>query len=78
MVLGRPGGWLEREARDLGLGWYNGSDGSWLGGLAAMVAQGHVGDWATPYGRWLLGEGFAGYAAQLLLDAHGGEPVTIG
>lgn len=67
-VLGRAGGWLEREARDLGLGWHSGSEGRWLEGLAAMMAQGHGGDWGTPYGRCLLGEGFAGHVVQLLLE----------
>ncbi len=77
-VLGRPGGWLEREARDLGLGWHSGRDGGWLEGLAAVVAQGNGGDWVSPYGRGLLGEGFADHVAKRLLEARDGQPGIIG
>ncbi|MCP9797728.1 hypothetical protein [Cyanobium sp. Lug-B] len=35
-------------------------------------------DWATPYGRRLLGEGFAGFVAQRLLANSGGKLGTIG
>ncbi len=69
-VLGRAGGWLQREARDLGLGWHGGSDGGWLGALTAMVAMSHHENWATPYGRGLLGEGFAGHLVKILLGAN--------
>ncbi|MCP9931920.1 hypothetical protein KBY82_14140 [Cyanobium sp. AMD-g] len=63
-VLGRAGGWMEREARDLGLGWRSANDGGWLEGLAASLDQApgqKPGEptWVTPYGRQILTRAFA-------------------
>ncbi len=69
-VLGRAGGWLEREARDLGLGWHSGSDGGWLEGLAAMVRQSPYAARVTDYGQRMLGESFAAHVAQVLVGAE--------
>lgn len=69
-VLGRAGGWLEREARDLGMVWRSGSDGSWLEGLAAVVGQTPGEARASPYGQRVLGESFAAHVAQVLVGAE--------
>mgnify|MGYP001810486415 CR=1 FL=1 len=71
-VVGRAGGWLEREARDLGLGWRTGGDGRWLEHLAAAVAPGAEGEGGrfTAYGRRVLGESFAAHVARLITGAE--------
>ncbi len=81
-VVGRAGGWLEREARDLGLGWRSGRDGQWLKDLAAAVAESRAGDDCanegfTPYGQRMLGEGFASHVAGLLRDLRAPQGQTI-
>lgn len=68
-VVGRAGGWLEREAGDLGLGWRSGVDGSWLECLAAVLEPGPGGTRYTPYGHRMLGKGFAEHVAQQMLCA---------
>ncbi|KAF0652975.1 hypothetical protein L107_12505 [Cyanobium sp. Copco_Reservoir_LC18] len=67
-VVGRAGGWLEREASNLGMKWRSGSDGDWLEHLAAAAVAGAEADNGhfTTYGRWVLGESFAAYVAQLI------------
>jgi len=74
-VLGRPGGWLEREARDLGLNWRSGADGGWLEGLGTLVEQSRAGSGSaaerfTAYGQQMLGEGFAAHVARLLQETQ--------
>ncbi len=74
-VVGRAGGWLEREARDLGLNWRSGADGGWLEGLAALVEQSRAGSGSaaerfTAYGQRMLGEGFAAHVASLLQETQ--------
>ncbi|KEF42671.1 MAG: hypothetical protein ER33_05250 [Cyanobium sp. CACIAM 14] len=74
-IVGRSGGWLEREARDLGLTWWSGADGSWLESLASAVIQSRAeasrgADQYTDYGRWMLGNGFATHVAELIKNSE--------
>ena len=69
--MGREGGWLEREARDLGLNWRSGSDGSWLEVLAAACdpledKPGRGAEPLTAYGRRMLEESFSTHLIRLL------------
>ncbi|PSB36508.1 hypothetical protein [Aphanothece minutissima] len=81
-VVGRPGGWLEREARDLGLGWRSSRDGRWLEDLAAAMEESCAGgvnaaERFTAYGQRMLGEGFAGHVARRLQELQSAESQTI-
>jgi hypothetical protein len=81
-VVGRAGGWLEREAGDLGLTWRSGADGAWLACLAAAVEQrqdgsGRSSGGFTAYGQRMLGERFADHVVQVLRTAQGAQDGRI-
>ncbi|WP_156818390.1 hypothetical protein [Cyanobium gracile] len=83
-VLGRAGGWMEREARDLGLSWRSGNDGGWLEGLAACLDQApgrNPGEptGVTTYGRQILAREFAdAVAAWMESETPPGPPARPG
>jgi hypothetical protein len=81
-VVGRAGGWLERETRDLGLGWRSGRDGRWLEDLAAAMEESRSGganaaERFTAYGQRMLGEGFADHVARRLRELQAPEDQTM-
>jgi hypothetical protein len=81
-VVGRAGGWLEREARDLGLGWRSGRDGRWLEDLAAALEESRAGgadaaEHVTAYGQRMLGEGFADHVARRLQELQAAQGQTM-
>lgn len=73
-VVGQAGGWLEREALDLGMRWRSGASGGWIDDLGSMVSQGPTGCGSpkqrfTTYAQRILGRGFAGHVVEVLQEA---------
>ncbi len=77
-VVGRPGGWLELEARALGLQWQGCEQEGWLECLAAALphsAQRQTSEpWSnTAYSDAILDESFGGYVARAIEAAMATE-----